>query len=177
MQVRDTGGGGNSRGFKSRSRNGAGKNCDYVCDPSQTKIPLVLYGFAAIKRRPVSPFAGSGAACAPVSQRRYSSRATISSAARIASATLVSVGLQAVEVGSRRCRRRTDCENPRPASGGRPRCCRRSLLPCDRFPVMQRGARRQDHGLPPGATRPSAAPTRSVTATACCKRRRSPSVN
>ncbi|WP_207304193.1 hypothetical protein, partial [Klebsiella pneumoniae] len=50
MQVRDTGGGGNSRGFKCRSRNGAGKNCDYVCDPSQTKIPLVLCGFCGNKK-------------------------------------------------------------------------------------------------------------------------------
>jgi hypothetical protein len=29
---------------------------------------------------------------------------------------------------------RTDCENPTPASGGRPRWCRRSLLPGDKFP-------------------------------------------
>ena len=50
MQVRDTGGGGNSRGFKSRSRNGAGKNCDYVCDPSQTKYHWFYVGFAAIKK-------------------------------------------------------------------------------------------------------------------------------
>lgn len=70
----------------------------YVIHHKQ-KYHLFYVVFAAIKRRPVSPFAGSGAACAPVSQRRYSSRATISSAARIASATLVSVGLQAVEVG------------------------------------------------------------------------------
>ncbi len=71
----------------------------YVIHHKQ-KIPLSCCGFAAIKKATDVAFrGGTRAAFTPVSQRRYSSRATISSAARIARATLVSVGLQAVEVG------------------------------------------------------------------------------